>query len=94
MKIIFRPSAKKTIHSITKFIDDLNTEGAGDHWYDNFILNCKKYAQPNIQYSYCNNIGLAKRKFSCFVFNNWIIAFTIEENNFIIHQVIYGRLLK
>jgi hypothetical protein len=94
MEIIFLPSARKTILSIIKFIDDLNTIGAGERWYDKLIIYCNKYALPNVQYSLCNNKGLAKRKLSCIVFNNWIIAFTIEEDTFIIHHVIYGRLLK
>ncbi len=94
MEIVFLPSAKKTTQSIINFIDELNTKGAGDRWYDRLVNFCKKYALPNTKYSLCNNKWLAKRKLSCIVFNNWIIAFTIEENNFIIHHVIYGRLLK
>ena len=94
MEIVFLPSAKITTESIVNFIDELNTEGAGDRWYDRLVNYCKKHALPNTQYSYCNNKWLAKRKFSCIVFNNWIIAFTIQHNKFIVHHVIYGRLLK
>ena len=94
MNIIIQPLAQSSILSISEYVEDLNTIGSGERWIQKLIAYCKKYALPNVQYSLCNDRNLAKQKLSCIVFNNWIIAFTIEENNFIIHQIIYGRLLK
>lgn len=48
MEIIFLPSAKNTIQSIISFIDELNTEGSGNLWYERFINHCKKYTLPNV----------------------------------------------
>jgi|JI6StandDraft_1071083.scaffolds.fasta_scaffold659533_2 hypothetical protein len=94
MNIVIQPSAQSSILSVSEYIEDLNTIGSGERWIQKLLTFCKKYALPNIQYSLCNDAALAKQKLSCIVFNNWIIAFTIEEDTFIIHHVIYGRLLK
>ena len=45
------------------------------------------------QHAFCAHHLLATYKFSCSYFNDWVIAFRIEENKLVVHDIIPGSLL-
>ena len=87
------PLAQLTINEIAELTDGINTPGAGERWLDRLLDFILGYTKPNVAYSLCNNSKLAKQGYSCIVFNNWVIAFTIAEDVFTVHLVIHGSLL-
>ena len=94
MNIVINPLAQETLDDVASLIDGVNTPGAGDRWIDkilDFIISC---AKPDVQYALCYNTKLAEHRFSCIVFNNWVIVFRIEGQKFIVYQVVHGSLLK
>ena len=50
--------------------------------------------QPNVEYKKCLDERLETLKYSCLNFDNWVIAFKIENENFNIYEIILGPILK
>jgi len=93
MRVSFKPEAEETLFEIAYFIDCINSEGAGDRWTEKFISGVSSYALPNVQYGLCSDEYLASLGLSCININDWIVAFTIEENLFEVHKIVRGSLL-
>lgn len=93
MNVVWLPEAIDTLTEITGFIDEMNTEGAGERWllgFEQFVLS---YARPGVQYSLCNYLLFSIQGLSCVNYFGWVVAFTIEEGLFIVHRIIRGALL-
>lgn len=93
MEIEIRAKALTTLDDVANYVDSLNTHGAGSRWLDKFFTRIQSYAKPDVNYVLCQNIRLAKRKFSCITYNNWVVAFKITKNKFVIYEIIHGSLL-
>ncbi|HWB62946.1 MAG TPA: hypothetical protein VG603_05490 [Chitinophagales bacterium] len=93
MKVSFESEARETLYDIAAFIDSINTDGAGQFWVTNFILNVYTYAKPNVSYALCSHHILAQEGFSCFTYNGWVIAFKIEDDTLVVYLIIRGNLL-
>lgn len=93
MNVVILPFAQETIDEIAEFVDGINTPGAGDRWTDRILDFIIAYAKPGVKYSLCQNANLAQKLLSCIVFNNWIIAFKIDEETLTVYQIIHGSLL-
>lgn len=87
------PLAQLTINEIAELTDGINTPGAGERWLDELLDFIIGYAKPSVGYALCHNSKLAAQGYSCIIFNNWVIAFTISEDVFTVHLVIHGSLL-
>lgn len=74
------PVAQITINEIAELSDGINTPGAGDRWLDKLFDFISSYVKPNVTYALCSHTKLALQNYSCIVFNNWVIAFTIHED--------------
>ena len=93
MKVVYSEEAKATIFSISDFIDNINTEDAGERWVHKLYLWVESYARPNTQYALCNNESLASLGLSCVSFNDWVIAFAINGDSFVVHKILRGGFL-
>ncbi len=93
MKVVILPLAQDTIDEIAEFVDGINTPGAGERWTDRILDFIIEYAKPGVKYTMCHNAGLAQKLLSCIVFNNWVIAFKINEDTLTVYQIIHGSLL-
>lgn len=93
MTVVYSEEAKATLFSISDFIDNLNTAEAGDRWVAKFDLWLNQYAKSKVTYALCTNKELADLGLSCINFNDWVIAFMIENDTFIIHKIIRGSFL-
>jgi len=87
------PEAEEALFEISYFIDCINLDGAGDKWSEKFISNLYSYAKPNVQYALCRDEYLASIGMSCINFNDWIIAFRIEDDSLVVHKIIRGSFL-
>jgi hypothetical protein len=76
------------------FLDSKYTIGSGNIYVLKFKDSIKSFAQPNTQYAKCNNTVLLKFGYSCVTIGKWIAAFKIEEENFIVYEIILGSLLQ
>ena len=95
MNIQLSTSALEKINDIAEFIDDINTEGAGDRWIERLFDFISDYANAdNVTWGLCNNEELAAKQYSCITYNHiWVIAFKVEENTFKVYDFINGTLL-
>lgn len=93
MEIEIRAKALKTLDEVANYIDSLNTPDAGSRWLDKFFTRIESYAKPNVSYALCQNVRLAKRSFSCITYNNWVVAFKIVNDKFVIYEIVHGSLL-
>ncbi len=93
MTVVFKPDARIVVLEIIDFIDSINTPGAGFFWEDRLVSYLRSYALPNVTYALCNNEYLASLSLSCINFNDWIIAFKIEGELFVVYKIIRGSIL-
>jgi plasmid stabilization system protein ParE len=87
------PKALSVIDAIADFVESKNTEGSGARYALKFKSAIEKLALPNVQYSLCNHLVLAAYKYSCSHFNDWVIAFRVQENEITIYEIIHSSLL-
>ena len=79
MNIAFSESALEKINDIAEFIDDINTEGAGDRWVERLFQFVDEYALSNVSWPLCNHPDLAAMHYSCITYNHiWVIVFKVE----------------
>ncbi len=93
MTVLYSQDAKATLFEISDFIDSINTQGAGERWVAKLTKWLKSYAISNVSYALCNDEYLAYLGLSCINYNDWIIVFTIEDDSFMVHEIIRGSLL-
>jgi hypothetical protein len=93
LKLKILPKAMRVIDAITDFVESKNTEGSGARYALKFKSALEKLALSDVQYALCNHPVLAAYKYSCSHFNDWVIAFRIENNVLIVHEIVHGSLL-
>jgi hypothetical protein len=87
------PEAEETLFEVAYFVDCINVQGSGDTWSDKFISKLYSYAKPNVRYALCNDEYLASLGLSCINFNDWIAAFKIEDDSFVVYKIVRGSIL-
>ncbi len=93
MTVVYSEEAHATLFEISDFVDSIHTAGAGERWLTKLHKWLSAYALSNVTYALCNDEYLAYLGLSCINYNDWIIAFTIEDNLFTVHEIIRGSLL-
>ena len=93
LKLKITPKAMRVIDAIADFVESKNTKGSGARYALRFKAAIEKLALSDVQYSLCNHEILAAYKFSCSHFNDWVIAFRIENDALIVYEVVHGSLL-
>jgi hypothetical protein len=91
---ILKPKPQKALMLIATFVEEKNTLGSGVNFIEKFSVKLKNYALDNTQYVRCKNKTLSALGFSCITINKWVIAFKIENKQFIVYRIIWGALLK
>src|SRR4051812_44710621 len=94
LKIVFAPKALKTLRGIGDFVESINTPGSGARYVNRFIDAIEKHAQPDLTYKLCNNLELARLKYSCTFYNNWVITFRVTGDKFTVYRIIHSSILK
>ena len=94
MKLRFMPEAENALYELEIWVEQRNTPGSGTRFINKFIDKIAGYAVPNAVYPSCKNIVLAWYGFSCITINDWVIAFTQNKGDFIVHYILFGPGLK
>lgn len=92
MRIEYKPNALQTIFHLGAFVESNNTEGSGSRFIDKFFNHIEKYALPNVQYGLCVHLPFRSRGYSCVFYNDWVIAFKIEQQVFVVYEIALGSL--
>lgn len=93
MRIIYTTHALDVIDAIADFVESRNTPGSGKRFVLKFKSAIEKLAHPNVQYSLCNYPVLAQLQYSCGHYNDWVIAFRIENEGFVVYQIFHSSYL-
>ena len=93
MTVFYGEEARIILYEISDFVDSINIEGAGYRWTAKFEAWLEGYAKSNVTYSLCRDEYLASLNLSCINFNDWIIAFKIEGDLFVVYKIIRGSIL-
>ena len=91
-----KPRAKSAIDHVVDFIELINTPNSSDKWLDKVdkFLNLLA-SNPMKSFPKCKNERLAKRNYSCTVFNRkWVFVFKYTESTITIHRFVLGGKLK
>ncbi len=87
------PKALWVIDDIADFVESKNTPGSGDRFASKFLTTIESWAVHNTQYAFCDHLFFAMFGYSCRRFNDWIIAFKIENEILTVYEIIHGSLL-
>jgi len=93
MDVFYTTRAQQAIELIADFVESKNTKGSGKRFARKFESAINKYAKENVDFAKCKNTILAALGYSCLTVRNWVVAFKIKRNKFIIYRIIWGRLL-
>ena len=93
MDIIVRKRALNAIVKTALFVESLNTPGSGDRWSEKLKSEISSLAKSKAKLAICKHPTLAKFKYRCYVFKDWIIAFRIHEKAFEVCRFIHGSRL-
>jgi hypothetical protein len=89
MQISYTSDAFAALIKLVNFIEDKITQGAGLRWLDRYeaFLN-KKLPWPE-HVKLCHNQTFNKLKLRCLYFNEWVNAFSYNENAILIEALIH-----
>ena len=93
MRVVFRPDAEMVLDEIADFIDGINIEGSGALWSERLVAFIYTYALPNVTYALCRDEDFAAAGLSCINYNDWIIAFKIQDGILVVHEIVRGNIL-
>lgn len=93
MKVIIRRRALNAILKVSEYIESVNTKGSGIIWAQKLYTTLQSLAKDNVSYGLCKSPLLAKYNYSCYAYNNWIIAFRITNNQLEVCRFIWGAKL-
>lgn len=94
MVVVYKQRAKNAILKTTLRIEANNTAGSGNRWFNKLDTFIHSIASAKAEYGLCKAPMLAKYKYSCYTYGNWVIAFKIKGNNFEVCRFIFGKRLK
>ncbi|RVU00166.1 hypothetical protein EOD41_14495 [Mucilaginibacter limnophilus] len=93
MRVIIADHALAVIDLAAAFVESQNTPGSGNRYALRFKKAIKDLAIRDVQYPICNHPHFAKLQYSCSHFNSWVIAFRIENDKLIVHEIVLASLL-
>jgi hypothetical protein len=89
MQIDYTTEAFASLIQLVNYIESKNTLGAGLRWlkrFETFLI--KKLHTPS-QIKLCNNETFYQLNLHCIYFNEWVIAFSIQEDSVLIEAVLH-----
>jgi hypothetical protein len=89
MQIDYTIEAFSSLLQLINYIEGTNTQGAGIRWlnrYESFLH--KKLLSPK-KIKLCNNHTFNQLNLRCIYFNDWIVAFSLNENSILIEALLH-----
>lgn len=94
MEVLFKQNALETLYEIAAFVESKNTKGSGYRFIEKVFEFIADYSNPNVQYQLCKYSKFRQKNYSCIFFHDWVIAFKIENETFIVYEIALGTLFK
>jgi hypothetical protein len=88
-EIKYTNDAFASLFSLVNFIEDTNTVNAGIRWlvkYENFVFT---RLLKTTNFTLCKNKTFAKLHLYCLLFNDWVIAYSIHNEYFLIEVFLH-----
>jgi hypothetical protein len=93
VEVVYKPRAAKVIIRVADWIDSQNQPGSGKKWFYKLDERLTRLAKSKAKFAICKHPSLAKFKYRCFPFHDWIIAFRISGDRFEVCRFIWGARL-
>ncbi len=94
MKLVITVGAKRSLDRVAKYIEDQNTEGAGDRWLDTLMYKLIHISEISVKHAICRYPPFARKNLRCFTYNKkWVVAYKISADRFTIHRFVLGSKL-
>ena len=89
MLINYTTDAFASLVKLLNFIETANTKGAGMRWLDRYEAFLQGRLSNTQHIKLCNNITFYSLNLRCIYFNDWLIAFSIHDNEIWIEAVLH-----
>ncbi len=93
MRINYTGAAFESLSDVVNFVESKNTQGAGIRWLDKFESFLTSSLNNPELIKLCNNKTFQELGLRCINFNDWIIAFSIQEKEILIEAILHSSRL-
>ncbi len=93
MQVVIRQRALNAIIKVALYIENKNTPGSGERWADKLKAAINSLAKSKTKLTICKHPSLARFKYRCYAYKNWVIAFKVSDKEFEVCRFIYGARL-
>jgi len=90
MQIKYTKSASNSLTNLIYFIEKTNTLDSGIRWLNKYELFLKSALMLSINPKICNNLSLKELGLNCLYYNEWLIAYSIQQD-FILIEAIFHK---
>ena len=94
MEIKYTNNAIISLTALVKFIEENNTKGAGLRWLKKYELHLLHTLKHYAVITLCNNITFYQLQLRCIYYNDWLIAFSVQENSITIEALLHKSRIK
>lgn len=93
MEVVYAHRAVLAIEKVAQWVEEKNTEGSGERWFDKLDLVIHSLAESKAKLAECKHPSLARYKYRCYTYKNWVIAFRITDKRLEVRRFIWGAQL-
>ena len=90
MLISYSGIAFEALSDIVNFVESKNTLGAGIRWLNRFEAFLKDKLSNPSAIRLCNNQTFQKLELRCLNFNDWVIAFSLNDDTIVIEAILHS----
>lgn len=89
MQINYTSDAFSSLIQLVNYIESVNTKGAGLRWLNRYEIFLQKTLIKPHQIKLCQNLKFNQLNLRCINFNDWVIAFSVNENYILIEALLH-----
>lgn len=95
MLLVIRELARRQMTRTAKWVEEENTEGAGDRWIAKLQQTLTQKAKTGAKHAICKSKGLSRYGHRCFTYNEkWVVAYKINGDKFVVYRFVLGAKLR
>lgn len=94
MQINYTADVLSSLIKLVNFIEEKNTQGAGERWLSRFELYLSATLPHSLTISLCNNATFKRLNLRCLYYNDWVIAFSIHNGYVLIEALMHKSRIK
>lgn len=93
MQINYSGEAFESLIAVVNYIESTNTFGAGERWLKRFEEFLSASFKSSAIIKLCNNKTFYDLKLHCLHYNDWVIAFSQQDDNVLIEAILHSSRL-